>query len=48
MLLGGWQGMAGKESPVWLYQAQTTESSQHCKEGKGHLQERGQEQNGWL
>lgn len=29
----GWmQGMASKESSVWLYKAQTTESSQPCRE----------------
>lgn len=29
--------MARKESPVWLYKAQTTESSQRCRERQGTL-----------
>lgn len=29
--------MARKESPGWLYKAQTTESSQHCRERQGTL-----------
>lgn len=43
------QGMASKESSVWLYKAQTTESFQHCRERQGTLtgEEPGAEMGGY-